>query len=149
MENRYNLFTTLISKIYKNIIKIKISEMSVKGLKAIHVSCLYYLYINNGQLTFKELVDFCYEDKGALSRAINFLLENNYVECNFNGKKAYKNPIILTEYGKEEGKYITEKINDILTQVSISINDEQRENLYKTLETIANKLQLLSDNYTK
>ncbi len=146
MENRYHSFTTVISKINRNIVKIKSKEMKVKGLKSTHVSCLYYLYIYEEEpMTAKELCAMCGEDKGAISRAITFLLQNQYVRCDFEGKKAYRSPLILTDQGKKIGKYISEKIDSFLDQCSVGIKDEERKVLYECLNTIANNLEKINE----
>ena len=42
MEDRFETFTILISRINRSIRKIKNQEMADWGLKSIHVSCLHY-----------------------------------------------------------------------------------------------------------
>lgn len=146
MNNKYHSFTTLISKINRNIIKIKSREMKIKGLKSTHVSCLYYLYLNEeDNLTAKDLCLLCDEDKGAVSRSISFLLENNYLSCDFEGKKAYKSPLILTEKGRKIGKYISEKIDEIADKGSFGIDEEKRKVLYECLNIISTNLEKISE----
>ena len=147
MEDRYNQFTTLISQIYRSLLKIKSGEMKIRGLKSIHVSCLYYLYVNDGKLTAKELVNACKEDKGAISRAIELLKIQGYIEYENEGKKAYNTPIILTNNGIEVGKYIFNKIDQLLDKVSYGVDEKQRENLYASLKIIANNLESISSQY--
>ncbi len=146
MNIRYHSFTTVISKIYRNILKIKSKEMEIKGLKSSHVSCLYYLYINEKEnMTAKDLCSICDEDKGAISRAISFLVDNNYISCDFDGKKAYKSPLHLTELGKKTGKYISNKIDEFIDIGSIGINNDERKVLYKCLNIIANNLEKINE----
>ena len=86
MQERFKTFTVLISKINRSIKKIKTEEMDEFNLKSHHVSCLYYLYKSNS-LTAKELCDICAEDKAALSRSLEDLERNGYIECDSNLKK--------------------------------------------------------------
>ena len=58
MEERFELFTALITKISRSIKKIKNQEVEEYGLRSPHVSCLYYLYITDG-LTATELCERC------------------------------------------------------------------------------------------
>ena len=51
MEERFKTFTVLISKISRNIKKIKNQEMAEYGLRSVHVTCLYYLYFNQPDLS--------------------------------------------------------------------------------------------------
>jgi len=81
MEKRFELFTTAIAKISRNIRKIKSEEVASINLdlKGPHVSCLYYLY-KHKKLTLKELSLVCDEDKAAISRSIDYLEHNLYIE---------------------------------------------------------------------
>ena len=72
MEERYETFTTLIGSISRSIRRIKSEEMAAFGLKGPHVSCLYYLSLNDG-LTAAALCERCGEDKAAVSRSLDYL----------------------------------------------------------------------------
>ena len=95
MEDRFETFTILISRINRSIRKIKNQEMADWGLKSIHVSCLYYLR-SQGSLTAAELCERCEEDKAAVSRAIDHLKSEGFIEASTNGAKPYKCPLVLT-----------------------------------------------------
>ena len=58
MNNRYESFTLLMNKINKSIRKIKNIEMEEYKLKGVHVSILYYLYLDK-ELVAKELCAHC------------------------------------------------------------------------------------------
>lgn len=147
MDDRYAIFTLLISKINRCIQKIKSEEMSEFGLKGTHVSCLYYLYKENGNLTAKELSVRCGEDKGAISRTIDFLETNGYLTCESKTEKRYRSPLFLTEKGKDIGEYISLKIDTYLSLASIGIKKEERLSLYKNLNLIAENLQNICEKY--
>ena len=53
MEERFETFTLLISKLNRSIKRIKSEEMDEFNLKSPHVSCLYYIY-KMGALTADE-----------------------------------------------------------------------------------------------
>ena len=80
MEDRFETFTILISRINRSIRKIKNQEMADWGLKSIHVSCLHYLH-SQGSLTAAELCERCEEDKAAVSRAIDHLKSEGFIEA--------------------------------------------------------------------
>ena len=80
MKERFEKFTVLINKISRNIRKIKNQEMAEYGLRATHVSCLYYLYAAES-LTATELCERCEEDKATISRSIDYLEENGFCFC--------------------------------------------------------------------
>ena len=141
MTNRYENFTTLISKIYRSIIKLKSVVMEAKGLKSVHVSCLYHLYKSNTSLNATELSKLCGEDKAAISRTVDYLLKNEYLIYDFMGKKAYRSPITLTEKGKNVGKFIDEEIESVISKVSSEIDEHDRQTMYKCLNIILNNLE--------
>ena len=141
MKERFKTFTVLISKISRNIKKIKNQEMAEYGLRSVHVTCLYYLY-SAESLTATELCELCEEDKATISRGVDFLEENGYIVCETNLGKRYKSALILTEKGTEVGKKITDKINFVLDEICIDLTEEQREEFYRSLAIISDSLEL-------
>ena len=139
MENRYETFTTLVNSINRSIRRIKADAMRDYNLKVQHVSCLYYLYKEEA-LTATELIELCDEDKAAISRSLDFLETNGYLIKGKN-KKHYNCKIVLTEKGIEVGKYISSRIEGILSTVDESIAKENRVIFYETLKIIENSLR--------
>ena len=148
MKERFKTFTVLISKISRNIKKIKNQEMAEYGLRSVHVTCLYYLY-SAESLTATELCELCEEDKATISRALDFLEENGYIACESNLAKRYKSALLLTEKGAEAGKKITDKINFVLDEVCIDLTEEQRCEFYRSLAIISDSLELCTKGIQK
>ena len=148
MKERFQIFTVLISKISRNIKKIKNQEMAEYGLRSVHVTCLYYLYIEES-LTATELCELCEEDKATISRGLVFLEENGYISCDSKQAKRYKSSLILTEKGMEIGKKITDKINLVLDDICIDLTEEQRIEFYRSLTIISNSLELCTKGLQK
>ena len=126
MENRFETFTVLvnrISRISRNIRKIKNQEMAEYGLRSAHISCLYYLYANPG-LTATDLCERC-EAKAA---------------------KRYKSPLTLTEKGNAAARLITGKINYVLEEVSVGLTEEERLSFYRSLTIISDSLDAMAKN---
>jgi len=67
MEERFETFTVLITRISRSIKRIKADEMADFELKGPHVSCLYYLSQQDG-MTAAELCERCDEDKAGRPR---------------------------------------------------------------------------------
>ncbi|MBQ7798769.1 MAG: winged helix DNA-binding protein [Clostridia bacterium] len=147
MEQRFETFTVQIAKISRNIRRIKSEEMAEFNLKSPHVSCLYYLYQSETEMTAKELCDVCEEDKASISRSIDFLENEGYIECRSKTEKRYKSPLYLTEKGKLVGEKIAQKVNDIVNMASPSMTDGERIKFYQILTKISNNLQKICDNY--
>ena len=148
MQERFKTFTVLISKISRNIRRIKTEEMDEINLKSPHVSCLYYLF-KSESLTAKELCDICAEDKASISRSIEYLEEQKYIICESNLKKRYRTPLTLTEKGQKVGKIIAEKIDHILNIASEGLTEEKRIILYEGLTLISNNLEKFCKNYKR
>ena len=125
MTARFETFTVLINRISRNIRKIKNQEMAEYGLRSAHVSCLYYLYCSNG-LTSTDLCERCEEDKATISRAIEYLEQNNYITCQSKSAKRYKSPIVLTEKGEIVAKKISDKISGVIDEISADLPNEER-----------------------
>ena len=140
MKERFETFTVLINRISRNIRKIKNYEMAEYNLKSSHISCLYYLYIENG-LTATDLCERCEEDKATISRALDYLEKNNYLMCESKYAKRYKSPFVLTEKGNEAGKKIADKINGVLDEISVGLTEEERIQFYKSLAIISSSLE--------
>lgn len=143
-EERFETFTVLISKISRNIRKIKNNEMSNYSLRSTHISCLYYLY-KTEELTATELCERCEEDKATVSRTLDFLEKNGYLFCETKSAKRYKSPFVLTEKGLKTAKEIAEKIDRALETVSVGLSENERKEFYRCLRIISNNLEKLSE----
>lgn len=150
MESRYSKFTSLITNINKSINRIKNEEMQQFGLRSTHVSCLFYLNKNNEGLTASELCMLCEEDKGAISRTLDFLEEEGYITYNLDqDKRKYRAKVFLTKKGQDVSENIidiTEKAVDI---GSNGLDDKRRDIMYKSLEIISENLSKYCDNKEK
>ena len=147
MEELYNIFTMQIAKCSRYIRKIKQEEMEIFDLKGPHVSCLYYLYKSNKPLTLKELCDICDEDKAYISRAVDSLEKDSYIECNSKTEKRYKSPLMLTQKGREVSQKIDKVIDKIVIEAGQGVTQENREIFYKTFKIISNNLQKMCSKY--
>lgn len=145
MQERFETFTVLINRISRNIRKIKIQEMADYNLRSAHVSCLYYLYTNTGA-TATELCERCEEDKATISRALDYLETNGYIVCETKNAKRYKSPLYLTEKGREVGKKIADRIEDVLEAISGGLTEEERVAFYRSLSIISQSLETVSQN---
>lgn len=142
MKNRFENFTALINKISRNIRRIKTEEMKKYDLKSPHVSCIYYLH-KYEKLTATNLIDFCAEDKAAISRSLEYLENNGFLIYEDGDKKRYNSYIYLTEKGKTVGFSLAKKIDSVLEDASKGMNEEERVILYQCLTLISNNLESL------
>ena len=144
MEERFETFTVLINRISRNIRKIKNQEMADYNLRSAHVSCLYYIY-RAETITATELGEKCEEDKATISRALDYLENNEFITCLSPNTKRYKSPLVLTEKGSIVGKKIADKIDGVLDQISVGLTEEERQNFYRYLSIISNSLEAIAN----
>ena len=143
---RFEAFTTIVTKTYKCIQKIKIAEAERIGLKANHVMYMYYLGKNPEGLTATELSKLCIEDKAAVSRTIMDLIEKGFVKpAEVESGRKYRTKIILTMEGQERNKQLNEAIAIAVSKASSSLNETERENFYRTLFHITDNLETICD----
>ena len=148
MLARFETFTVLINRISRNIRKIKNQEMAEYDLRSSHISCLYYLYSSEG-LTASELCELCEEDKATISRSLGFLEKNGYIAREPRAERRYKSPLVLTEEGKIVGKKVADKIDRVLDEVSVGLNDAERAAFYRSLSIISDNLDMIAQNSEK
>ena len=146
MKERFRTFTVLITRISRAIRKIKTEEMQEYGLSNVHVSCLYYLF-KEKSLTAKEIMDICLEDKASLSRAIAFLEENGYIECDTNQKKRYNSCFKLSLAGVKIAEGIAHKIDNILDFAGEGLSEDKRNGMYESLMLISDNLENFCNKY--
>ena len=144
MIERFETFTVLINRINRNIRKLKNHEMADYNLRSAHISCLYYIYHNDG-ITATELCEKCEEDKATVSRTLDFLKKNDFISEEHDENKKYKNPLMLTEKGIEIGKQISEKINKILSDAGGNLSSNERIMFYRILSSISDNLDRICD----
>ena len=144
VEERFETFTVLIGRINRNIRRIKNQEMASFQLKSIHISCLYYLY-SAGSLTAAELCERCEEDKAAVSRALDYLEKEGYLEASDKNSKRYRHPLHLTEKGVQASSIIAAKIDAVLEEINSSLTEQERLAFYRSLTAISNRLDAIAN----
>lgn len=147
MESRYDRFSSLILSINRNIQKIKNIEMNSFGLKGNQVQCIYHLYNNEEGISPSKLCSLCEEDKGAMSRTLKELEQGDYLYVEEKGGQKYRNPVKLTERGKMLGQKVTQRIDEIFSNGSKGVKEEERENFYRLLSLVSNNLKEICNNY--
>ena len=146
MDERFETFTVLINQISRSIRRIKAEQMESINLKGPHVSCLYYLS-KDGPLTAAELCDRCEEDKAAVSRSLEYLEQNGYLQIP-EGKR-YRRPLVLTQKGAAAGAEVSRRIDSIVALASCDVLEEDRLAMYRALSIISKNLEKIYQNKEK
>lgn len=145
---RFEAFTTSVTKAYKCIQKIKLAEAERVGLKANQVMYLYYLGKNPEGLTAKELCKLCLEDKAAVSRMIVNLIKKGFVKpSETDSGRKYRTKFMLTPEGYERNKQLNEAIAMAVSKASSSLNEDDREKFYRVFFDITDNLETICDLY--
>lgn len=149
MEQRYTTFSLLLINISRCVQRIKNIEMAALGLKGRQVQCLFLLYHCAEGESLTKLGEMCGEDKGMMSRTVKELTREGLVYLDTKSNRKYKNPIRLTEKGKEIARIVAEKISAILEQGGAGITDDERTQLYHSLGIISENLTEICEEHIR
>ena len=139
--DRFEVFTKTFLKINRLVQKIKSMEMQEYGLKGTTIMCLYFAY-RNQNVTSKDLVKLCEEDKAQISRALKELEDKGLIKyTSINEKKKYNTIINLTEEGKNVGFAISKKAEHVFSICGSVLTEEERTSFYNCLSKIAVALE--------
>jgi DNA-binding MarR family transcriptional regulator len=147
---RFESFTSSVTKAYKSIQKIKIAEAEQIGLKPTHVMYMYYLGKNPEGLTHAELCKLCIEDKAAVSRGIVELTKKGFIKnSEENSNRKYRTKIVLTDEGKQINNNLNEAIAIAVNKASKNLDEVDRENFYRVFFYITDNLDEICSSYLK
>ena len=147
---RFESFTSSVTKAYKSIQKIKIAEAEQIGLKPTHVMYMYYLGKNPEGLTHAELCKLCIEDKAAVSRAIVELTKKGFIKnSEENSNRKYRTKIVLTDEGKQINNNLNAAIAIAVNKASKNLDEVDRENFYRDFFYISDNLDEICSSYLK
>ena len=147
MEQRFETFTWLIADISRCVQKIENAEMATHGCRGSQVQCLFALHNADNGANLTALCEICGEDKGMMSRTLKALVDKGLVYVDEQKNQKYRNPYKLTEKGKEVADFVSGRIGEVLTSVSKGVNEQDRENMYRTLAQICENLNQICHNY--
>jgi DNA-binding MarR family transcriptional regulator len=88
----------------------------------------------------------CDEDKAAISRSIEYLIQEGFV-VRSEEKKRYRAVLTLTEKGESAATSIVKKIDGVLEEAGAGLSESDRIVFYKTLTLISENLQKICDEY--
>ena len=146
MERLFESFVFSVSRIYKDIQKIKSREMARMGLRGAHALYLYRLSRAPEGLTGAQLTVLCDEDKAAVSRAMAQLEQAGLVVYpGDDDQRRYRSRAMLTDAGRETARRVEELIAEYVGAVQAQMSDARRRSFYSALSEIADNLHKLTD----
>lgn len=145
MLSRFQQFSYVISEINRQIQKIERDEMIKYGCKGAFAQYLVALLNHPEGLTAARLCQICDKDKAAVSRMVSEMQEKGMVTRSSESTRAYNAPILLTEDGRKAAEHVCMKARAAVKAVGGEMSEEERRVLYSLLDSIAGKLQRLSE----
>ena len=142
MLERFEVFTTAVSSIYRYVQKIEREEMEKYGLKGAHAQYLIAMDHYPEGITAAKLCEVCDIDKAAVSRVLSEMEKKNLVERS--GDAGYRVQVRLTKEGKDAAHYVAERATLAVEVAGKGLSDEERKIFYGALERIAANIQTLS-----
>lgn len=149
MVSRYVKFVLAISAINRYIQKIEKTAMAKYGLKGSHAQCLIAMAGNPSGITAAELCRFCDKDKAAISRTVAELEAAGYVDRRGEGENMYRAVLTLTQEGKNLATELSGLAAKAVKAADEGITDDDLQAFYKTVNTFAKNLSMLSRNGIK
>ena len=145
MLSRFQQFSYVISEINRHIQKIERDKMIKYGCKGAFAQYLVTLLNHPEGLTAAQLCKLCDKDKAAVSRIVTEMQEKGLVYRSSESSRAYNALIFLTDEGRNASEHVCMKARAAVKAVGSDMSDNDRQVLYSLLDTIAAKLQKLSD----
>ena len=142
MISRFEQFTSAISGIYRSIQKIEREQMEKYGLKGAYAQYLVTIQRYEDGITAAQLCEVCDLDKAAVSRAIAEMFQRGLVERT--GETGYRARVKLTETGQEAAAYVNRLAQAAVDAAGSALTDGDRAVMYAALESIAEKLSVIS-----
>ena len=141
--DRFYKFCLMIDGIHKNINRLKVDLAPDLGVKSVHIFWVYELLLHSEGLTATELASKTMISRSLISREIEDLHQEGYIEMSktAHGKrKNYNSRIFLTEKGKNLARNISVYGNKIQTIADENITQEELASFYVTLEKLSGNL---------
>ena len=144
MIDRFERFTLSIFHISRYWNKIATDEMKKYGLRGSYALYLLMIAGDEGELTAAKLAALCQRDKADVSRAMAIFQEKGILEpCK--GAK-YRANLKLTDKGMELAGQINRRAGIALEQAGNGLSEELRENMYRSLDIIADNMPVISES---
>ena len=141
MTTRFELFSSSIYGIYRDILKIQRDEMVKHKLKGSYALYLTVLHHNPEGLTATQLCEACDKDKAAISRVISELEQKGLVTRVSTRDTFYRARLKLTAHGTMIAERVDRAASIAVEMASKGMSEESRKVMYECLGLIAVNLR--------
>jgi len=100
---------------------------------------------SHSPVTQSEILSYTDRDKGALSKVIQSLVEEGYVQRLPSSKDRRKVLLTLTDRGKEISLTLTKNLFDHFMQIFSVLDEVELNELYKSLEKLTHLSELMGE----
>lgn len=135
MEDRFIQFSVEVSKLNKQIQKLKTQGMQLFDMKAVHTLCLYQLMLHPNGMHFSQLAETCDLDSALVSRILSKLTANGTVRKEGAPGK-YNAQYFLTDKGIAVGEQIRGIVHSIQDEADRNIEKEDLMTFYRVLHQL-------------
>ena len=145
-DERFEQFSSLISGIYWDILKLKNKWTEPLGMKSVHIFWVYLLRNHPEGLSAAELSRHSQSNRSLVSREIQELIDLGYVAyAPLKPGKRYGQKLVLTSNGQAVAERISQASLDIQNQVNKDIPEEDLNILYRTLSILLKNFDRLAE----
>lgn len=146
MVSRFELFTGVISAIYRSIQKIERDEMEKYGLRGAYAQYLLAMSHYPEGITAAGLCEVCDKDKAAVSRAAAEMTEKGLMIRQASSDNLYRAKLKLTDAGYEAARFVAERASAAVEAAGNGLTDDDRSVFYAALGRIAANLKIISQD---
>ena len=143
MIDRFERFSLSISEISRYWHKLAAEELDKYGLKGPHAIYLTTMIKYPEGITVPDLCEACSKDKSDASRMLSILEQKGLVRKEAVGGSHYRGKVLLTDEGRRAAEHVCSRASRAVEAAGKDLTDEERENLYKALESITENLRIL------
>ena len=146
MISKYEIFSAVVSSLYRDIQKIERMEMAKYGLKGPHAQCLLAMSRYPQGITASRLCALCDKDKAAISRTVAELERESMVIRDLRDGSNYRATLKLTEQGQVAAQQVEERVKLVVEKAGSGMTDAQWEAFYSIMDLIAGHLQTICES---
>ena len=140
MITKYELFSSSLASLSRDIQAIERTEMAKFGLKGPHAQCLLAMLRHPLGITSAQLCELCAKDKAAISRMVSELETARMIRRESRNGNIYRAALMLTEQGRAAADAVSRRAIMAVEAAGKGLTDAQREIFYQVMHTISENL---------